>query len=134
MISKQIEIILSGNLSSFNVQTAQKAELQKQKNLYYKKKQILYEQYIKGKMTEERFIKINLELTKELEPIQNKLEEIDFQLQCSQRRNLFQNQIEKIVENNFHSLTQELVDFFIDRINIFKDNRIEIRWKIQNFM
>ena len=85
-------------------------------------------------MTEERFIKINLELTKELEPIQNKLEEIDFQLQCSQRRNLFHNQIEKIVENNFHSLTQELVDFFIDRINIFKDNRIEIRWKIQNFM
>ena len=134
MISKQIEMILSENLSNFDVQTAQKAELQKQANLYYEKKKMLYEQYIKGKMKEERFIKVNSELTKELEPIQSKLEEIEFQLQYHQKKELFQNQIEKIVKDDFRSLTQELVDLLIDKIYVFKDNRIEVKWKIQNFM
>ena len=95
---------------------------------------MLYEQYVKGKMTKEQFIKVNSELTKELEPIQSKLEEIECQLQYNQKRDLFQNQIEKIIKNDFLSLTKELVDLFIDKIYVFKDNRIEVKWKIQNFM
>ena len=59
MISKQIEMILSKQFHSFDVQTAQKAELQKQKNLYCKQKKIFYEQYIIGEITEELFIKVN---------------------------------------------------------------------------
>ena len=85
-------------------------------------------------MTEEQFTKLNLELTRELEPIQNKLEEIDFQLQYNQKRNLFQNQIEKIEKDNFHSLSKKLVDIFIDKIYIFKENRIEVKWKIEDFL
>ena len=87
MILKQIEIIKdTKQTSNIEIQTAQKIELQNQIQLYHKKKEILYEQYIKGKLTEEQFIKINLELTKELEPIQNKLEEIDFQLKYSKNK------------------------------------------------
>ena len=31
-------------------------------------------------------------------------------------------------------LTKELVDFFIDKIYIFKENRIEGKWKIAVFL
>jgi len=98
------------------------------------KKEILYGQYVKRKLTEEQFIKINLELTKELEPIQNKLEEIDFQLQHSQNRNALQNQIEKITENTTFTLTKELVELFVGKIYIFKENCIEVEWKIKDFL
>ena len=135
MISKQIEMLKdTTQMDSIEIQTKQKIELQKQAHLYHEKKKILYEQYIEGKLTEEQFSKINLELTKELEPIQNKLEEIDFQLQYSQKRNSFQNQIEKIVKYDFYSLTKELVDIFIDKIYVFKENRIEVKWKIEDFL
>ena len=102
--------------------------------MYQQKKKLFYEQYIEGKLIEQQFSKINLELTKELEPIQNKLEEIDFQLQYSQKRDSFQNQIEKIVKHDFHSLTKELVDIFIDKIYVFKENHIEVKWKIEDFL
>ena len=70
MILKQIEIIKNAEqISNIDVQTAQKIELQKQVKLYQQKKKIFYEQYIEGKLTEEQFMRINLELTKELEPI-----------------------------------------------------------------
>ena len=85
-------------------------------------------------MTEEQFIKINLELTKELEPIQNKLEEIDFQLKHSQNKNILQNQIKDIIKDTPFLLNKELVDFFIDKIYIFKENRIEVKWKIEDFL
>ena len=135
MISKQIEIIInSKQTDNIEIQTTQKIELQKQVKLYQQKKKLFYEQYIEGKLIEEQFSKINLELTKELEPIQNKLEEIDFQLQYSQKRDSFQNQIEKIVKYDFHSLTKELVDIFIDKIYVFKENRIEVKWKIEDFL
>ena len=135
MISKQIEIIInSKQTDSIKIQTTQKIELQKQVKLYQQKKKLFYEQYIEGKLIEEQFSKINLELTKELEPIQNKLEEIDFQLQYSQKRDSFQNQIEKIVKYDFHSLTKELVDIFIDKIYVFKENHIEVKWKIEDFL
>ncbi len=135
MISKQIEIIMnSKQTDSIEIQTAQKIELQNQVRLYQQKKKLFYEQYIERKLTEEQFGKINLELTKELEPIQNKLEEIDFQLQYSQKRDSFQNQIEKIVKYDFHSLTKELVDIFIDKIYVFKENYIEVKWKIEDFL
>ena len=126
-------MILSEQFSSFDVQTAQKMELQKQKNLYYEQKKIFYEQYIKGEITEEYFIKVNSELTKELEPTQSKLEEIDLQLQHSQNRNNLQNQIKDIIKYTPLFLSKELIDFFIDKIYIFKENHIEVKWKIQNF-
>ncbi len=135
MILKQIEIIKdTKQTSNIEIQTAQKIELQNQIQLYHKKKEILYEQYIKGKLTEEQFIKINLELTKELEPIQNKLEEIDFQLKHSQNKNILQNQIKDIIKDTPFLLNKELVDFFIDKIYIFKENRIEVKWKIEDFL
>jgi len=90
MILKQIEIIKDRKqINTIDVQTTQKIELQNQIRLHHEKKKILYEQYIEKKLTEEQFTKLNLELTKELEPIQNKLEKIDFQLQhsCSKKIN-----------------------------------------------
>ena len=135
MILKQIEIIKDTKQTiNIEIQTAQKIELQNQIQLYHKKKEILYGQSVKGKLTEEQFIKINLELTKELEPIQNKLEEIDFQLQHSQNRNTLQNQIEKITKNTTFTLTKELVELFVGKIYIFKENCIEVEWKIKDFL
>ena len=135
MILKQIGIIMNTKqMSSINVQTAQKIELQKQVKLHQQKKKIFYEEYIQEKITKEQYRKINLELTKELEPIQNKLEEINLQLQHSQSRNNLQNQIEKITENTPFLLTKELVGFFIDKIYVFKENRIEVKWKIEDFL
>ncbi len=62
------------------------------------------------------------------------MEEIDFQLQHSQNRNTLQNQIEKITENTTFLLIQELVELFIDKIYIFQESRIEVEWKIKDFM
>ena len=135
MILKQIGIIMNTKqMSSINVQTAQKIELQKQVKLHQQKKKIFYEEYIQGKITEEQYIKVNLELTKELELIQNKLEEIDLYLQHSQNRNNLQNQIKEITQNISCLLTKELVDFFIDKIYILKENRIAVKWKIEDFL
>ncbi len=135
MILNQIEIIMNTKqISSIDMQTVQKIELQKQVKLHQQKKKIFYEEYIQEKITEEQYRKINLELTKELEPIQNKLEEINLQLQHSQSRNNLQNQIEKITENTPFLLTKELVGFFIDKIYVFKENRIEVKWKIEDFL
>ena len=135
MISKQIEMLKdTTQTDSIEIQTKQKIELQNQVKLYQQKKKLFYEQYIERKLTEEQFSKINLDLTRELEPIQNKLEEIDFQLQYSQKKDSFQNQIEKIVKQDFHSLTKELVDIFIDKIYVFKENRIEVKWKTEDFL
>ena len=135
MILKQIDIIKNTKQTdSIEVQTAQKIELQNQMQLYHRKKEILYGQYVKRKLTEEQFIKINLELTKELEPIQNKLEEIDFQLKCSQNKTTLRNQVKDIIKDTSLLLNKELVDFFIDKIYIFKENRIEVKWKIEDFL
>lgn len=135
MILKQIGIIMNTKqMSSINVQTAQKIELQKQVKLHQQKKKIFYEEYIQEKITEEQYIKVNLELTKELELIQNKLEEIDLYLQHSQNRNNLQNQIKEITQNISCLLTKELVDFFIDKIYILKENRIAVKWKIEDFL
>ena len=135
MILKQIEIIKdTKQTDSIEIQIAPKIELQNQMQLYHEKKKILYEQYIEKKLTEEQFTKLNLELTKELEPIQNKLEEIDFQLQHSQNRNTLQNQIEKITENTTFTLTKELVELFVGKIYIFQESRIEVEWKIKDFL
>lgn len=30
--------------------------------------------------------------------------------------------------------SKELVDFFIDKIYVFKENRIEVKWKIEDFL
>ena len=98
------------------------------------KNSVLYMETRDKLFTEEQYRKINLELTKELEPIQNKLEEINLQLQHSQSRNNLQNQIEKITENTPFLLTKELVGFFIDKIYVFKENRIEVKWKIEDFL
>ncbi|MEY8322155.1 hypothetical protein AAK894_13970 [Lachnospiraceae bacterium 46-61] len=66
MILKQIEIIKdTKQINNIDIQTTQKLELQKQIQLYHKKKEILYEQYVKGKLTEEQFINTNFEFTKE---------------------------------------------------------------------
>ena len=135
MISKQIEMLKdTTQTDSIEIQTKQKIELQNQVKLHQQKKKIFYEEYIQEKITEEQYRKINLELTKELEPIQNKLEEINLQLQHSQSRNNLQNQIEKITENTPFLLTKELVGFFIDKIYVFKENRIEVKWKIEDFL
>ncbi len=135
MILKQIEIIKNAEqISNIDVQTAQKIELQKQVKLYQQKKKIFYEQYIEGKLTEEQFMRINLELTKELEPIQSKLEKIDFQLQHFQNKNVLQNQIKEMTKNEPLLFSKELVDFFIDKIYVFKENRIEVKWKIADFL
>ena len=55
-------------------------------------------------------------------------------LKQSQSINNFQNQIEKITENTPFLLTKELVGFFIDKIYVFKENRIEVKWKIEDFL
>ena len=114
------------------IQTKLKIELQNQIQLYHEKKKILYEQYIEKKLTEEQFTKLNLELTKELESIQNKLEEIDFQLKHS--KNTLQNQVKGIIKDTPLLLNKKLVDFFIDKIYIFKENQIEVKWKIEDFL
>ncbi|USF31235.1 hypothetical protein C820_002681 [Clostridium sp. MD294] len=135
MILKQIEIIKdTKQINNIDIQTNQKLELQNQIQLYHKKKEILYEQYVKGKLTEEQFTKLNLELTKELEPIQNKLEEIDFQLKHSKNKNTLQNQVKGIIKDTPLLLNKELVDFFIDKIYIFKENQIKVKWKIEDFL
>ncbi len=133
MILKQIEIIKDRKqINNIDVQTTQKIELKNQIRLHHEKKKILYEQYIEKKLTEEQFTKSNLELTKELEPIQNKLEEIDFQLKHS--KNTLQNQVKDIIKDTPLLLNKELVDFFIDKIYIFKENHIEVKWKIKDFL
>ena len=62
------------------------------------------------------------------------MEEIDFQLQYSQNKNIIQNQIKYIIKDIPFLLNKELVDFFIDKIYIFKENRIEVKWKIEDFL
>ena len=133
MILKQIEIIKDRKqINNIDVQTTQKIELKNQIRLHHEKKKILYEQYIEKKLTEEQFTKSNLELTKELEPIQNKLEEIDFQLKHS--KNTLQNQVKDIIKDTPLLLNKELVDLFIDKIYIFKENRIEVKCKTEDFL
>ena len=135
MISKQIEMLKdTTQTDSIEIQTKQKIELQNQVKLYQQKKKLFYEQYIERKLTEEQFSKINLDLTRELEPIQNKLEEIDLQLQCSQSRNNLQNQIKDIIKDTPLLLNKESVDLFIDKIYVFKENRIEVKWKTEDFL
>ena len=133
MILKQIDVIKDTKQTDhIEIQTKLKIELQNQIQLYHEKKKILYEQYIEKKLTEEQFTKLNLELTKELESIQNKLEEIDFQLKHS--KNTLQNQVKGIIKDTPLLLNKKLVDFFIDKIYIFKENRIDVKWKIEDFL
>ncbi len=133
MILKQIDVIKDTKQTDhIEIQTKLKIELQNQIQLYHEKKKILYEQYIEKKLTEEQFTKLNLELTKELESIQNKLEEIDFQLKHS--KNTLQNQVKGIIKDTPLLLNKKLVDFFIDKIYIFKENQIEVKWKIEDFL
>ena len=135
MILKQIDVIKDTKQTDhIEIQTKLKIELQNQIQLYHEKKKILYEQYIEKKLTEEQFTKLNLELTKELESIQNKLEEIDFQLKHSKNKNTLQNQVKGIIKDTPLLLNKKLVDFFIDKIYIFQDNLIEVKWKIEDFL
>lgn len=101
------------------------------KNLNYelnkidKEKVLIYELYLNEELSKENYIQKKSFL-------QKKEEEINLLLSQYTNEDIFFDEVVQIKEYlKINKLTKEIVDYLINKIYIFKDNKIEILWKFK---
>lgn len=138
ILKQQLEIELGsvlGNISQFNAYDFEKQiveSLQNDIDYYDNCKVIAYEQYIEGTLSLEEFKSKNetyREKSEQLRVQQNK--QLKRQNIDAQRKLLQQTSKELISENNRSTMTKEMINSLIDRIEVFPGAKIEILFKFQ---
>jgi len=95
----------------------------------------LYHQWKDGKITKEEYIKGKEERNSEESEYQKELEQLS---RCLSDRVSVQKQMEQksglTMLAGVQNLTKELADELIERIEVYDDGRVEIKWKIKDIM
>ena len=105
---------------------------QEQKQVQASKDEV-YEKYATGSMTPEQYRRRAVELDRQAERLSglmNEHQEKFFALEEELER--IEADMKQIIRHShMEELTQELVDTFIERIYVYRDKRVEIRWKFR---
>lgn len=90
----------------------------------------LYRQWKEGRLTKEEYAVKKDELTKREAESRRELELLNQQLsETAIARNLLEDKMGVAAMIEAEGLTKGLVDKLIERIDVYGDNRVEIRWK-----
>ena len=90
----------------------------------------LYRQWKEGRLTKEEYAAKKEELTKREAESKRELELLNQQLsETAIARNLLEDRMGRAAMIEAEGLTKRLVDELIERIDVYGDNRVEIRWK-----
>ena len=91
----------------------------------------MYDEYSDGKLGREEFILHKRKYDEAIDQLKAKLEEME-----KQKREA--NRAERIGDVDFEpvleakELTQEIMDTFIDHVDVFENERIDIHWRFDN--
>ena len=139
IISKQAESILNiddvSKVDTAHIKTEQLADIEKQITAYQKKKQLLYEQLLTKEITLDEYKRLKIELDTKAENYRIQYDkfrksEEHSQLETENRAKIIQTA--KAVKKET-TLTQALADMLIEKVCVYPDNRLEIKWKIKDF-
>lgn len=92
-----------------------------------------YEEYVSGGMTPDEYRKRANELNQQAELLSEQLHEWQGELSVLEEElERVDADMKQIIRySHMEKLTQELVDAFIERIYVYKDKRVEIKWKFR---
>lgn len=140
IIQKQAQIIANidsvTDLSKLQLQTEQTIELEKQLDGYKRKKQKLYEQLLMREITLEDYNQQKNSWNEKLQAVENLYKvsvDTTTQMKMDTKTKSQIIQVAKAVKKE-NTLTQALADTLIEKVFIYPDKRIEIVWKIKDFV
>lgn len=111
----------------------QMTDLQREQKQVQASKDEVYEKYATGSMTPEEYRRRAAKLDQQIERLSGQMNEHQekfFALEEELER--IEADMKQIIRySHMEELTQELVDTFIERIYVYKDKRVEIRWKFR---
>lgn len=140
IISKQAEILLNiddvSKADTAQIKTGQLADIEKQIAACQKEKQKLYEHLLTEKITLDEYRRLKQEYDTKAENYRIRYDK------CRQSEEQNRLKIEnrtKIVQTSKtikkeNTLTQALADVLIEKVCVYPDNRLEIEWKIKDFL
>lgn len=107
-----------------------KKSLEMQADYCQSKRLDLYRQWKEGRLTKEEYAVKKDELTKREAESKRELELLDQQMgETVITRNLLEDRMGRAAMIEAEGLTKRLVDELIERIDVYGDNRVEIKWK-----
>lgn len=140
ILSKQAQIILSADslndIDKMSLCSEQQAEHIKLINKCQDNKRILYEQYVMKKIGDIQYKNMKVELDEKLSQLNHTFADLS-----AKSAKVKANYEEKSKVNEIASdiseksgLAQAIVDLLIDKVYVYPDNRIEIFWKVTDFL
>jgi DNA invertase Pin-like site-specific DNA recombinase len=135
VIRKQAEVVLeSGDISEFYKKSEfewRTSECEKQTRQCIEQRQRHYEQFILGEIDRDTHMKLKSECAAELERLNNQLAVF----KQAERDGHTNKKVAALAKEALSERVtpQDMVNALIDKILVFPDNRIEIRWKFVNF-
>lgn len=135
IIKKQAELVLeSGNLSEIrktNTDGKQIKEFEKQIRQCIEQRQKYYEQFIQGEIDRDAFNMLKGECGARLEKLNNRLA----LLKQAERDSQASKKVSALAKEALSEIAtpRDIVNALVDKVLVYPDNRIEIRWKFINF-
>ena len=95
----------------------------------------VYQEYVSGRITPEEYRARADELNRQTELLSGQLHERQEKLfVLEEEQEKLKADMKQIIRySHMEGLTQELVDTFIEKIYVYKDKRVEIKWKFREF-
>ena len=135
IIKKQADVVLgNGGLDGLHRKSDFKrkvADCEKQIRQCIEQRQTYYEQFVLGEIDRDTHIKLKLNCTTQLERLNNQLAVIK-QAERDKSANEKVSEIAKTALSKT-ATPKDIVDALIDKVLVFPDYKIEIRWKFANF-
>lgn len=109
------------------------AVLQREQKQMDVSKDEVYQEYVSGRITSEEYRARADELARQMGLLSGQLRERQEKLfVLEEEQEKFDTDMKQIIRySHMEELTQELVDTFIERIYVYKDKRVEIKWKFR---
>ena len=106
-------------------------DYQKQRHKMQKEKESLYEDYAFGRMGAQEYRSRADRLTTQIEELEEQIKEMERKHeQIVEEASQNERDMKLIIRHaHLEELTQEVVDTFIKRIEVYKDRRVEIAWE-----
>lgn len=127
---KSLQMLLGNKFAAIKDQIA---DLQREKNQMDVSKDEVYQEYASGKITPEEYRARADELDRQTGLLSGQLRERQEKLfVLEEEQEKLEADMKQIIRySHMEELTQELVDTFIERIYVYKDKRVEIKWKFR---
>jgi DNA invertase Pin-like site-specific DNA recombinase len=140
IISKQDELILNADSLPNNSTTAPKiaeqAEYKRQIQICLDEKRHLFEQLVLGEIDKEKYVECKADFDTKLSRLKSAYEALAAQIIQSKADCKTKAEMSKLAGNVLEEgkLSQQLADMLISKVLVYPGNRLEIQWKMKDFI